>query len=233
MAPVSSAKNAASELTRADRILVPSIVLWEILFIEGKGRIRFDRPPVQWLREALGRPRVELAELTAEIAAQAVAYGRAGPGDPADKIIAATARVLGVPLVTRDERIASLLAFVDLAEWKDAVMTKLSGGMKHRTSLAAALLPKPRLLVLDEPTVGVDPELRSSFWSHFAKLRQEGTTILLTTHYMDEARRCERVGLLRRGKLIAEGAPVDILRESGTDNLEDAFLKLAGRGAGP
>ena len=139
-------------------------------------------------------------------------------------------RLYGMPRAQMRDRVDHLLKLVELQDWQRSVITKLSGGMKHRTSLAAALLPQPRLLVLDEPTVGVDPELRASFWSHFAHLRREGTTILLTTHYMDEARRCERVGLLRRGKLIAEGAPEDILRRTGTENLEDAFLKLAGRG---
>ena len=139
-------------------------------------------------------------------------------------------RLYGLPSDEMGARIDKLLQFVELEKWQSALITKLSGGMKHRTSLAAALLPKPRLLVLDEPTVGVDPELRASFWHHFTNLRQEGTTILLTTHYMDEARRCERVGLVRSGKLITEGPPDDILRQTGTASLEDAFLKLAGRG---
>jgi ABC-2 type transport system ATP-binding protein len=139
-------------------------------------------------------------------------------------------RLYGLTREQRATRTADLLEFVDLKDWADEVITKLSGGMKHRTSLAAALLPKPRLLVLDEPTVGVDPELRAQFWERFAGMQKEGTTILLTTHYMDEARRCERVGFVRRGKLIKEGAPDAILRETGTQHLEDAFLKLGGRG---
>jgi ABC-2 type transport system ATP-binding protein len=139
-------------------------------------------------------------------------------------------RLYGLPKDVRARRIAELLEFVDLRDWADETITKLSGGMKHRASLAAALLPKPALLVLDEPTVGVDPELRAQFWDRFAQMRKEGATILLTTHDMDEARRCERVGFLRRGKLIREGTPEAILRETQTEHLEDAFLKLAGRG---
>ncbi|HWH07987.1 MAG TPA: ABC transporter ATP-binding protein [Candidatus Thermoplasmatota archaeon] len=138
-------------------------------------------------------------------------------------------RLYGMPRAQMRARVDDLLGLVDLRERQRAVVSKLSGGMKHRASLAAALLPRPRLLVLDEPTVGVDPELRASFWAHFAHLRGEGTTILLTTHYMDEARRCARVGLVRRGRLIAEGAPADLLRETRTQSLEDAFLALAGR----
>jgi ABC-2 type transport system ATP-binding protein len=138
-------------------------------------------------------------------------------------------RLYGMPKRELDARIAELLDFVELAKWEKALVSQLSGGMKHRTSLAAALLPKPRLLVLDEPTVGVDPELRQSFWAQFDGMRADGTTILITTHYMDEARRCERVGLIRRGRLIAEGTVDSVVRGAGATDLEDAFLKLAGR----
>ena len=127
------------------------------------------------------------------------------------------------------ERVDELLEFVNLSEWADKVITQLSGGMQHRASLAAALLPRPRLLVLDEPTVGVDPELRATFWQRFADMQKDGTTILITTHYMDEAMRCERVGLVNHGKLIAEGAPAELVKRAGVKTLEDAFLRLAGR----
>ncbi len=103
----------------------------------------------------------------------------------------------------------------------------LSGGMKHRVSLACSLIHRPPLLFLDEPTVGVDPELRASFWDYFDELRNAGTTILITTHYMDEAGYCGRVGFMRSGRLIAEGTPDEILRAAGTASLEDAFLALS------
>ncbi len=126
-------------------------------------------------------------------------------------------------------RIDELLEFVNLTDWAGKVITQLSGGMQHRASLAAALLPKPRLVVLDEPTVGVDPELRATFWERFAQMQADGTTILITTHYMDEAMRCERVGLVNHGRLIAEGPPEELIRHAGVKSLEEAFLKLAGR----
>ena len=127
------------------------------------------------------------------------------------------------------KRIADLLDFVELSKWNNTIVANLSGGMKHRTSLAVALLSKPRLLVLDEPTVGVDPELRASFWQRFHDMRADGTTILLTTHYMDEARRCQKIGLINRGRLIAEGTPDGLLKLTKTRNLEDAFLSLTRR----
>jgi ABC-2 type transport system ATP-binding protein len=140
-------------------------------------------------------------------------------------------RLYGMDGEAREARIRELLDFVELSKWGDALITKLSGGMKHRASLAAALMPKPKLLVLDEPTVGVDPELRAAFWAKFGEMTREGTTILITTHYMDEARRCGRVGFVRGGRLIAEDAPSAIMAAAGVDNLEDAFLKLAARRA--
>ena len=135
--------------------------------------------------------------------------------------------IFGLDRATIAKREAELLKFVDLSKWKDALVSNLSGGMKHRTSLACALVPEPELLFLDEPTVGVDPKLRASFWDFFGKLKAKGITIVITTHYMDEARHCDRIGFMRLGKLIAEGTPAQILKSTGTDSLEDAFLKTA------
>jgi len=123
-----------------------------------------------------------------------------------------------------------LLAMIDLEDRKDSLVAHLSGGMKHRTSLACALIHDPELVFLDEPTVGVDPELRVGFWRYFASLKGQGKTIVLTTHYMDEANRCDVVGMMRQGKLIAEGPPSRLMASTSTSNLEDAFLASAGRG---
>lgn len=122
-----------------------------------------------------------------------------------------------------------MLKFVNLQDWRDSLVSTLSGGMKHRVSLACALIHEPALVFLDEPTVGVDPELRATFWRYFETLVKKGTTVIITTHYMDEANHCSRVGLLRQGHLIAEGRPNDLKKRTGTDSLEDAFLILAKR----
>jgi len=122
-----------------------------------------------------------------------------------------------------------LLRFVNLERWRDSLVSTLSGGMKHRLSLSCALLHEPQVVFLDEPTVGVDPELRVTFWEFFHSLSQKGVTVVITTHYMDEADRCTRVGLLREGALIAEGNPQDLKKKVGTTSLEDAYLRLAGR----
>ncbi len=123
------------------------------------------------------------------------------------------------------EREEELLELIDLVDWRDKRVEELSGGMKHRSSLACSLIHEPEVLFLDEPTVGVDPDLRASFWDYFLSLRDEGTTLLITTHYMDEARNCDLVGMLDKGDLIAEGVYSELIEETGTESLEDAFLQ--------
>ncbi|MBT4511850.1 MAG: ABC transporter ATP-binding protein [Chloroflexi bacterium] len=123
-----------------------------------------------------------------------------------------------------------LLEFVDLTKWRNTPVSNLSGGMRHRTSLACSMIHNPELLFMDEPTVGVDPELRASFWEYFETLGKRGATVVITTHYMDEAHRCGKIGVMRQGKLIAEGSPQDIIQSTGCGSLEDAFLELARKG---
>jgi ABC-2 type transport system ATP-binding protein len=102
----------------------------------------------------------------------------------------------------------------------------LSGGQRSRVSLATALLGEPELLVLDEPTVGLDPVLRESLWSLFHELADGGATLLVSSHVMDEASRCEEVLLVREGRILAQATPQELIRRSGTDDLEQAFLRL-------
>ena len=131
-------------------------------------------------------------------------------------------------LANADERIDEVLATVDLADRKRSIVSTLSGGMTTRISLAAALLHQPDLLLLDEPTVGVDPVLRQEFWRHFRELANAGTTLLVSSHVMDEASRCDRLGLIRAGRILAEGTSAELVRRAGTSDLESAFLALAG-----
>ncbi len=128
-----------------------------------------------------------------------------------------------------DSNVTEVLKTVELENRRNSVVATLSGGMRQRCSLACALVHRPRLLLLDEPTVGVDPQLRVQFWGHFREMAEAGTTILVSSHVMDEAERCQRLGLIRFGKLLAEGAPDEVRSQAGTNNLEEAFLKLSGR----
>lgn len=119
---------------------------------------------------------------------------------------------------------------VQLNEKRKAVVSTLSGGMRQRCSLACALVHHPDLLLLDEPTVGIDPQLRVQFWDDFRRMAAGGTTLIVSSHVMDEADRCQRLGLIQYGRVIEEGTPSEIRSKAGTQNLEEAFLKLAGRG---
>jgi ABC-2 type transport system ATP-binding protein len=125
-------------------------------------------------------------------------------------------------------RVEEVIALVDLSDWADSPVRNLSGGMQQRTSLACALVHRPRLLLLDEPTVGVDPQLRVQFWDYFGQLNAQGVTIVVSSHVMDEAGRCHRLGFIRAGRLLAEGSPEELRVKAGTATLEGAFLKFSG-----
>ena len=127
----------------------------------------------------------------------------------------------------RVDGVREALEFVDLWDRRTSVVSNLSGGMRTRCSLACALVHKPDLLLLDEPTVGVDPQLRLQLWDRFRKMAAGGTSILISSHVMDEAERCDRLGLIRFGRLLAEGTVAELKAKAGVERLEDAFLKLS------
>jgi ABC-2 type transport system ATP-binding protein len=118
------------------------------------------------------------------------------------------------------------IADVGLADAAGQLVGNLSGGQRSRASLACAMIGTPELLVLDEPTVGQDPVLRADLWAKFHALAAAGTTLLVSSHVMDEARRCDRLLLIREGRLIADDTPAAIRIAAGTDDLEEAFLNL-------
>jgi ABC-2 type transport system ATP-binding protein len=130
-----------------------------------------------------------------------------------------------------DAGVKEALELVQLYDRRGSVVSTLSGGMRQRCSLACALVHKPDLLLLDEPTVGIDPQLRVQFWEYFRRMAEGGTTLVVSSHVMDEADRCQRLGLIQYGRLLAEGTPADIRAQGGSQNLEEAFLALAGRSA--
>ena len=119
---------------------------------------------------------------------------------------------------------------VDLRPERDRLVTTLSGGQRSRVSLAVALLGNPSLMLLDEPTVGLDPLLRRDLWSLFHQLASEGTTLLVSSHVMDEAEQCDRLLLLREGRLLADTTPPALRAKSGQATIEDAFVTLIEEG---
>jgi ABC-2 type transport system ATP-binding protein len=130
--------------------------------------------------------------------------------------------------VDGDEPAAEALRVVDLADRGGSIVGTLSGGQRRRLSLACALIHRPPVLFLDEPTVGVDPLLRIQFWSHFRALADAGTTIVVSSHVMDEADRCDELLFVRSGKVIARGTGKEIRAQAATADLEQAFLRLGG-----
>jgi ABC-2 type transport system ATP-binding protein len=124
--------------------------------------------------------------------------------------------------------VSDVLRFVDLYDRRRSVTATLSGGMHTRLSLACALVHRPELLLLDEPTVGVDPQLRAQLWEGLREMAAGGATILVSSHVMDEAERTDRLGLILAGRLLAEGSADELRALADTDRLEDAFLRLAG-----
>jgi ABC-2 type transport system ATP-binding protein len=136
-------------------------------------------------------------------------------------------RYFGVPKLEAGQRADELLEVFDLVAKARAKPNRLSGGMRRRLLIARALVHRPRLLVLDEPTAGVDLELRHELWRYLRRLHgEQGLTVLLTTHYIEEAEAlCERVAFIRAGKIVGEGTPPELARRFGGERLEDAYLE--------
>jgi|WetSurMetagenome_2_1015567.scaffolds.fasta_scaffold55611_2 ABC-2 type transport system ATP-binding protein len=132
----------------------------------------------------------------------------------------------------RVQRVDEVIKVVDLWSKRKTSVSQLSGGMKQRVSLGCAIVHKPTLLFLDEPTVGLDPELRVHFWEYFESLIQKGTTLIISSHTMDDAAHCRRLVFMRDGKIIALGAPGELRAATGKPDatLEDAFLYFIRRG---
>jgi len=135
-----------------------------------------------------------------------------------------------VPHKLRHHRAEELLKLFELWERRNEQVKKFSGGMKRRLEIARGFLHTPKILFLDEPTLGLDPQSRNQLWNHVRRVNEsEGVTVFLTTHYMDEADRvAHRIGIIDHGKLVAQGTPTEIKEQAGAATLEDAFLTLTG-----
>ncbi|HET7356970.1 MAG TPA: ABC transporter ATP-binding protein [Nocardioidaceae bacterium] len=168
----------------------------------------------------LGRP-AGSAELRATIG-----YVTQAPSVYGDLTVAENLRFFARVLGVSDREVGRCVEAVDVGDHRADLVSRLSGGEQSRVSLAVALLGRPRLLVLDEPTVGLDPVLRRDLWGIFHALAGEGVTVLVSSHVMDEAERCDRLLLLREGMLIADDTPAKLLARTGAPDMEGAFLAL-------
>jgi ABC-2 type transport system ATP-binding protein len=186
------------------------------------GRQRLAGGSLTVLGEPAGSPglRPRLSYMTQEISV----YG--------DLTVDENVRYFGRMAGFRGKRLKSTcrqaLKSVDMADRGGQLVDSLSGGQKQRVSLAVALLGEPELLVLDEPTVGLDPVLREQLWQLFRSLAAQGKTVIISSHVMDEAERCDDLLLIRDGELVAHEAPRMLCERTGTETVEQAFLKLAG-----
>jgi ABC-2 type transport system ATP-binding protein len=225
MQPAISAQGVTKSFGR-QRVLdsltvdIPSGVTYCLLGPNGSGKTTFIRAVVRLLHldggemSVLGRPVSRVDEIYSLIGYM-TQHKALYPDLTVQENMEFYAGLYGLSRQQRVERLEELLGMVDLAEHRGRLAGALSGGMYQRLSLACTLIHEPELLLLDEPTVGVDPRLRQTFWEYFGRLTQEGKTVLITTHLMDEAEKCQRVGYMKAGRMAAQGTPEEILRQAG------------------
>ena len=207
-------------------LAVESGTVTGLLGPSGSGKTTLMRAIVGVQRIAGGTVRVLGVQAGSPALRRRVGYVTQAPSVYADLTVrenlAYFARVVDAPA----ERIERSLEVVDLRALAGRIVRTLSGGEVSRTSLATALLGSPEVLVLDEPTVGLDPVLRRDLWATFRELASGGTTLLVSSHVMEEADRCDRLVLLRDGRVLSDETPVSLRRRTGCDALDEAFLAL-------
>jgi ABC-2 type transport system ATP-binding protein len=192
----------------------------------GCGKTTLIRSIVGVQRVAGGRVRVLGEPAGSPALRRRVAYVTQSPSVYADLTVAENLRYFARVIGASSGAIARALAAVDLSDAGERMVGTLSGGQRSRVSLACALLGHPDLLVLDEPTVGLDPVLRRDLWDLFHRLAGEGATLLVSSHVMDEAARCDRLLLMREGRLVADTTPAELRGRTGEQEMEAAFLRL-------
>jgi len=192
----------------------------------GGGKTTLMRTVVGVQRHVSGEVRVLGMAAGSAALRRCVGYGTQSQAAYEDLSVRENLVYFAALLGARGEQVEELLARVDLEAAAGQLVRSLSGGQRSRVSLAMALLGEPRLLVLDEPTVGLDPLLREHLWGLFRELSGAGRTLLVSSHVMDEAARCDEVLLLREGMVLAHATPAELLGRTGTSDLDDAFLRL-------
>jgi ABC-2 type transport system ATP-binding protein len=220
-------------VVRGGNVVLPELtltvspgVVTGLLGPSGSGKTTLMRALVGVQRVAAGSVVVLGREAGSPALRSRVGYLTQAPSVYGDLSVAENLRFFARVLGVGRERVDDVIATVGLVEERMRVVSRLSGGQRARVSLATALLGNPQVLVLDEPTVGLDPVLRRDLWNTFAALAREGRTLLVSSHVMDEADRCDELVLLRDGRILAVGAPRELLARTGARDLDDAFLRL-------
>ena len=193
----------------------------------GSGKTTLMRAVVGVQIVESGRVRVLGDDAGSPALRRRVGYVTQAPSVYADLSVRENLRYFARVVDARRGRVEEAIEVVGLGGHADQIVGTLSGGESSRVSLATALLGEPELLVLDEPTVGLDPVLRRDLWQAFHELADGGVTLLVSSHVMDEAERCDELLLLREGRVVANGTPAAIRERTGSDDLEQAFLALA------
>jgi ABC-2 type transport system ATP-binding protein len=212
---------------------VPTGTIVGVLGPNGSGKTTFIRMLAGLLRPTAGEVRV-LGRRPSLATAALVGYMTQAPALYEDLTVRENlvffGRLFGLSSADARQRAEELTELVSLSEKARTPVRDLSGGMRQRTNLACAMIHHPRLLLLDEPTVGVDPVLRVTLWDYFRSLNADGATVLLTTHVMDEADRCDTIALIEAGRSIARGTPSELRERTGSSTIEEAYLWYARRG---
>jgi ABC-2 type transport system ATP-binding protein len=192
----------------------------------GSGKTTLIRAIVGVQRVAGGRVEVLGEPAGSKPLRARVGYMTQAPSVYGDLTVRENLRFFARVLDASREAVERVIGEVSLGDYADRIVSRLSGGQRARVSLATALLGRPELLVLDEPTVGLDPVLRRDLWNLFHGLAERGATLLVSSHVMDEADRCDALLLLREGRLLAQATPGELLARTGAHRLDDAFLRL-------
>jgi ABC-2 type transport system ATP-binding protein len=208
---------------------LPAGRIYGLLGPNGSGKTTLIR-----LLTGLARPTSGHAEIGGRTMPSRSALGGIGYMTQSDGVYPAlsvmeNARFFAAAYGVRDrDAVRRALEVVELADRAKSITSRLSGGQRRRLSLACALVHQPPILFLDEPTVGVDPLLRVQFWHYFRAMADGGATLVVSSHVMDEADRCDELMFMRSGRVIASGRPDEVRARAGTDDLETAFLRLGG-----
>jgi len=203
--------------------------IYGLLGPNGSGKTTLIRLLTGMARPTAGRAEVLGTPMPSRPILARIGYMTQADGVYPTLTVGENARFFAAAYGVRDRAsVLEALRLVNLDDRLDAVASTLSGGQRRRLSLACALVHRPPVLFLDEPTVGIDPLLRAEFWAHFRDLAAAGATIVVSSHVMDEADRCDELLFIRTGKVTARGSGDEIRARAGTASLEDAFLRLGG-----